>query len=436
MRRILTIIFLSLVSITLFAGGKEEPASTAGGAEKEIVQKVTIEFMHMTWFDGAQKILDDAIINFQGQNPNIEVKQTKVSWGESRDQLLMSISAGTAPDITMGSGDWNAALIRMGAFSQLDSYATSDFLEKFVPSAMEEVTFDGHVYGIPQEGCTWAMFYRKDLFKEAQLDPNKPPANWEELIDYAKKLAKIDNTGNPRWGLGFAAGANEALYYWLPFLWQNGSTVTKKVNTKWQSVINEPEARYATNFYLDLIKKHKVTPEAITGMDWENITNGFIQGDFPMMFNGMWVIGVLNERAPELKGKWATSMMPAGPEGRAAVGWPNSFAITQQSKHKVEAWEFLAHLYTGDPSVMDSYALSISSLNWTKSYIKNEFCQDSLVKPFVDTMSISRPYAKEPKWDEFRIVILNPTLQAMIRGSMSLDDGLEYLHNSFNRLHQ
>jgi len=394
-----------------------------------------IEFMHMTWWDEGKEIVNEAIEQFESQHPDVKISQTIVSWTQSRDQLMLAIGAGVAPDITMGSGDWNAALISMGVFESLDNFVPEGFMNQFVDPAIEQVTVGEHIYGIPQEGCVWGCFYRKDLFEKAGLDPDHFPSTWDELLDYAIKLTEREGGKTKQWGLGFAAGANEALYYWLPFVWQAGGEVYKQENGGQKSTLLSPEVVKGTQFYYDLIYKYKVVPKTIPGEDWEAIMNGFIDGRFGMMFNGMWVIGTLTDRAPELRGSWGTAMMPKGPVRRAAVGWPNTLAITKQSKDKKQAWEFIESLYSGSPSFMDRYAMSISSLNWTKQYLESGLAGKPLYKPFVQTMEICHPYGQSKAWDPFRITILNPALQALIGGERNVMETLQYLHDSFNRLH-
>ena len=68
----------------------------------------------------------------------------------------------------------------------------------FHPVTVEYNTWKGQVYGVPfLEGSKPALFYNTKMFKEAGLDPNKPPATFDELMTYAQKLTKRDAAGNP-----------------------------------------------------------------------------------------------------------------------------------------------------------------------------------------------------------------------------------------------
>ena len=59
------------------------------------------------------------------------------------------------------------------------------------------LAFDGKTYGIPFQRSTPVLYWNKDAFKEAGLDPETPPASWAEMVEMGKKLTKTDASGNP-----------------------------------------------------------------------------------------------------------------------------------------------------------------------------------------------------------------------------------------------
>ena len=50
---------------------------------------------------------------------------------------------------------------------------------------------------VPFQRSTPVLYWNKDAFKEAGLDPNTPPATWDEMVSFGKKLTKTDAAGNP-----------------------------------------------------------------------------------------------------------------------------------------------------------------------------------------------------------------------------------------------
>ena len=72
------------------------------------------------------------------------------------------------------------------------------WLNSFYPSLMENGIAAGKTWGIPFQRSTIVMYYNKDAYREAGLDPETPPATWGGLIAAAKALTKDDGS---QWGL-------------------------------------------------------------------------------------------------------------------------------------------------------------------------------------------------------------------------------------------
>ena len=56
-------------------------------------------------------------------------------------------------------------------------------------------TGEGKMLSMPFNSSTPVLYYNKEAFKKAGLDPNKPPKTWPEVADYARKLVKVGYTG-------------------------------------------------------------------------------------------------------------------------------------------------------------------------------------------------------------------------------------------------
>src|SRR5262249_61080949 len=113
--------------------------------------------------------------------------------------------AGTLPDVAVTEISSVAVLAALGAAQPIDELIASSgdkkFLDRFWPSMLLNCTYGGKVYGVPFQRSTPVMYYNKDAFSEARLDPEKPPVTWNELINVAKKLTKRDGDRTTRWGI-------------------------------------------------------------------------------------------------------------------------------------------------------------------------------------------------------------------------------------------
>ena len=100
-------------------------------------------------------------------------------------------------------------LIDEDAIVPFDELATSAddqaWIKSFFPAFMLNSQTGGKTWGIPFQRSTIVLYWNKEAFKEAGLDPNKPPATWAEQVEYAQKLTKRDAGGNvTQWGVAGA----------------------------------------------------------------------------------------------------------------------------------------------------------------------------------------------------------------------------------------
>lgn len=98
-----------------------------------------------------------------------------------------------APDIWYGGGLWTPVLAAKGQVLELDDYVASwDEWEDFYPGVREDVSYDGHVMGIPyRTNYRGSVVFRPSMFERAGLAP-EPPGTWEELNELAPKLTVRD----------------------------------------------------------------------------------------------------------------------------------------------------------------------------------------------------------------------------------------------------
>lgn len=406
-------------------------------------EKITINFFHTFWVPDMLTLLENAIAHYETENPSIDVVETRVNWTDAPSQLMTSIMGGTPPDIVVANPPMLAQLRGVGALADITDLMPQDLKDSFLKTALDIMTnAERRIDGIAEEGCTWALFYRKDLFEQAGLDPNHPPENWDELVEFGKALTKdIDGDGNiDQWGYGWPVQAENATDYWENHLWQAGSEIVTYENGKWISKIAEKEAMEGTQFMVDLVREHKISPEGLVDMNWEDVTNGFVFGNFAMMYNGAWVVLSVHNKGPEIEGKWATSFLYAGPAGRVNRGYPNTFNILKASKAKQEAWNFLEFLYRKGPDEKLSYieriAEAAGALIWTDHYMEYaRTTYEPLLQPFIEATSYAKVPPVAPQWQTLCDMFGDPTVQSMLLGHLSVEDALKDLDDKFNVLH-
>ena len=153
------------------------------------------------------KIIDGLAADFKKENPGIKVKPIYAgTYQETIVKVLTALKSGEPPQTSMLLSTDMFTLIDEDAIVPFDAMAKSAedqaWLKSFFPAFMLNSQTGGKTWGIPFQRSTIVLYWNKEAFKEAGLDPNKPPATWAEQVEYARKLTKRDAGGNvTQWGL-------------------------------------------------------------------------------------------------------------------------------------------------------------------------------------------------------------------------------------------
>ncbi|MGO1354033.1 MAG: ABC transporter substrate-binding protein [Brachybacterium tyrofermentans] len=186
-RTLLTATAASAAAASLAACGSGTPGESKDDAA-EADGRTPIEFWHRTFTPFENEWYAGIVSSYNDAQEKFFVKDVEVP-ADAWDQRVKSAqAAGTMPDVytdpsTMDEG------ARLGQFLALDDLLDAEQLENLTDQAKELVTVDGKVYGYPLllEPQS-ALFWNKDMFEAAGLDPEKPPTSWDELYATCEKL--------------------------------------------------------------------------------------------------------------------------------------------------------------------------------------------------------------------------------------------------------
>ncbi|CAN0604765.1 unnamed protein product, partial [Ectocarpus sp. 12 AP-2014] len=183
------------------------------------------------------------------------------------------------PDIIAIDNPDHAAFAARGAFLDLtDLAAASDQIDmdNYFPGPRSSLTWDDGVYGIPRASNTIALYYNKDLFEAAGLDPDTPPSTWDELYEAATALTDPDNDV---YGIAFSAKASEeGTFQFLPWLQMTGGSFEQ---------VNGDGAADALAFWKTLLDEGLTSPDTLTRGQWDS-TGTFNGGNAAMVISGPW----------------------------------------------------------------------------------------------------------------------------------------------------
>lgn len=115
----------------------------------------------------------------------------------------------------------------------------------------------GQIWTMPFNNSIPVLYYNRDLFAAAGLDPDRPPTTWEEVVEFGKKLTQ-DTDGNgqiDQWGLNFH---DDTHWYLSAMFLENGAQIINAEET--QVLYNSPEAVEMLQLWGDMVKTHKIMP--------------------------------------------------------------------------------------------------------------------------------------------------------------------------------
>ncbi|HEX8235594.1 MAG TPA: extracellular solute-binding protein [Abditibacteriaceae bacterium] len=380
--------------------------------------------------------LDAQVLEFERRNPDIDVSLLSMGAGTMNPQKLMtSIVGGAPPDLINQDrftiGDWASR----DAFQPLDRFLQADKgpsqpvrREDYYPAAWNEAMYKGRVYAIPTGIDDRLLFYSRKMFREAGLDPNRPPRTWEELKEYSKKLTKLNPDGTfkqigfiPNWG-------NSWLYL---YSWQNGGEFMSPDGRT--CTLDNPHTVGALKYMAEMY-------DMLGGYDKVNIYQSgfqgaeqdpFFTGKIGMVINGSWNVNTIARYAPDLDFAVAPPPVPAERlegKGRFAgqspyITWIGGFslAIPVGARHPNEAWRFIKWMTSGEAAVIGAsaqkkfneekgrpYVFDLSARRTTNDLLFKKFAPENprlrtVQKAFIDLLPESkfRPvtFVGQSLWD-------------------------------------
>jgi sn-glycerol 3-phosphate transport system substrate-binding protein len=283
------------------------------------------------------KIIDKFATDFEKENPGIKVHPIySGTYQDSITKALTAVQSNDAPTMSVLLSTDMYTLIDEGAIVPWDPLIKTAedraWLQGFYPAFMENSQTGGKTWGIPFQRSTIVLYYNKEMFKEAGLDPNHPPATWKEMAEYAQKLTKRDGSGKvSQWGVQIPASG---FPYWLfqGLTTENGVQLMNAAGT--ETYYDKPAVVEALQYWVDLTGKYKAHPEGI--VEWGTTPKDFFERKVAMMWT---TTGNLTNVRSNAKFDFGVAMLPANKRRGSPTGGGN-FYLFKQTKPEQQAAAF------------------------------------------------------------------------------------------------
>ena len=381
------------------------------------------------------KIVDGFAAEFEKENPNVKLKPIySGSYQESIAKALTAVKSGEPPVTSILLSTDMYTLIDEDAIVPFDELVkTADdraWLKAFYPAFMENSQTGGKTWGIPFQRSTIVLYYNKEAFKEAGLDPNKPPTNWKEMADYAQKLTKRDPSGKViQWGVQIPSSG---FPYWLfqGLAIENGVNLMNAAGT--ETYYDKPEVIDALQYWVDLVKKYKVHPEGI--VDWGTTPKDFFERKVAMVWT---TTGNLTNVRSNAKFDFGVAMLPANKQRGSPTGGGNFYVFKKSTPAQREAaFKFIK--WVTEPSRaaqwgIDTGYVAVRADAWDTSAMKQYVAGFPPAAVARDQL----PYAKAElsTHDNQRVTkALNDGLQAALTGTKTPEQAMKDAQRESERI--
>lgn len=254
------------ISLKTFTLGSGLAVAASLGATPRAFADTEITFYHYQSggnYDAFRAILDD----FEAQNDDITVKDIFAQSQQITAEVQAALAAGRPVDVATVIGKNIVYFLNNTDAVDLVEASNGDteWLDGYLPNFLDLGRVDDAVYAIPHAYGTPMLYYNRDIFAEAGLDPETPPATWAEFLAAGKTIT--ETTGKPG---GAHLHASMGDYGTMVMVTNAGATYLNADGTEAQ--FGSPEGVAALQNWQDMAKSGMM-PIA-TDRDWSGAFMG------------------------------------------------------------------------------------------------------------------------------------------------------------------
>ncbi|MGQ9855503.1 MAG: ABC transporter substrate-binding protein [Fervidobacterium sp.] len=408
--------------------------------------EVKIQFWHA--MGGWRIELIQGMVNdFMKANPGIKVEVQYVgSYEEILAKTVASLQAGTPPHVVQLNEISTKKMIDSGVIVPVEDMIKKDpsfDKSKLLPQVVKYYSIGGKLYSMPWNSSTPLLFYNKTMFKQAGLDPEKPPRTFSEVISYSKKLLKKDDKGNI-----VRTGITWPLYAWFFEQWmaeQNKLLVDNnngRTGNPTKVVFNNEAGLKILEFWNTLTKEGLMI-NTKKG-DWTAARQLFISQTVGMIITSTSDVALLVSEAAKQGFEIGAAYIPI-PDGvqRAGViiGGGSLWLIKQKNQAEIDAaWKLIKYLADVDPQIAwhkgTGYfpvRLDAKEKLEKEGYYKENPLHYIAIKQLLDTIpSYATMGAVVGAFPEIRSAIDN-AVEKMLNGQLTPKQALEEAEREANK---
>lgn len=321
------------------------------------------QIRYILWDANQLPAYQQCAVAFQEQNPDIQINIEQIGWDDYWTTLTTGFISGEAPDVFTNHLSRYPEFVANGQLVDLQPLVERDGVdvENYIGELASLWTRDGARYGLPKDWDTVAVFYNRQMFETAGIDPavmedwTWNPEDGGTFQEVAAQLT-LDSNGNNALSPDFdpnsvvqygfilpGAGAGVGQTEWSHFAASNGWQHT---NGLWGNEYNydDPAFIETVSWLRDTVNNRRLAP-LISDVAGVGANALFAAGQAAMVTDGSWLIGQYTGNSPFEVG---IGKLPVGPEGRKSMFNGLADSIWAGSQNQDAAWEWVKFLGSAD----------------------------------------------------------------------------------------
>lgn len=410
---------------TLGAGGAVVVAGCLGelgGGSNE--SDADIQLLTMGVGDNIEGFFDENNTAFEEEH-DVSLEFTSVTWDNAKQTVNNRVDGGQAPDVARWPARWIPQLVGKDALEPLDDLMQGEFYEQFYEGMAEGCKYEGSYYGVPWASSNKCLFYNKDVFEAAGLDPENPGLDtWDDMLDAATTIT--NNADTPALGLAGAEAIETGSQYYH-YHWSHGADL---IDEEGQPVVNSEAGVQALTFYTDLHQEHGVTQSSPLSSTRQDIRQLFENGSLGMVIAH--VYAGLNIQEGDADFDFGIVQVPKGPEGRYSLNTVDTLAVLSQTEAKELAHDLIEFYY--DEERRFQYSSNKGFMPVVQSVgERDHFTESKVWAPFIEAGQYARARPKLSNFSEFnnRVVL---AIQEALGGQKSPKKALDSAQSELEKM--
>ncbi len=255
-------------------------------------------------------------------------------------KYAVAAAGGTAPDALSLDLIYTPAFASAGQLADITELARSlPYLDQLSKPHVATGTFEERIYGLPFSADASVLIWNKALFREAGLDPDKGPSNWEEIREAAEKINALGGDRKGFYFSGNCGGCN--IFTFTPLVWASGGQIFEENGAR--ATLDTPQMRDAVAFYQGMVRDGLVPAGSQTDTG-ANFFAAFATGNVGITPSGSFAIGALNEQYPDLE--YGVTHLPGKDGGQSSFAGGDNFVVSQGTDKMDAIKAFLEYAYS------------------------------------------------------------------------------------------